>query len=645
LGFRGVSAADGKLPLLPVVGALGELSRLDGGVLLEAALGMAPPYVRAEIERLLPHLGSGGTDTGARGERWRRERLLSAVAELLGAVARQSGLGLVIEDVHWADTATLDCLTYLARAGSQGPLFVLATCRSDEAPLDRQVAAWLAHTRASRGGEEIRLGPLSRDEAAEQITGLVGGPVPPRFADDLYARAEGNPFFTEELVAAALAASAGGGLSVPPGLPGRLAELLMARAARCGGNGRAVLAALAVAGRPLTEAVLHRIAGLDIEAARGGLRELVAARLLAEGAPAAEIRLRHALLAEAVAAGLLPGERAVLHERTARALAAEGDETLAAEVAGHWAAAGRAAEELSARMAAAAAAERVFGYADAAVHWQRAIELRQAVPGAARTGSAELPRLYVRAIDALEISGDGERAGVLAEEAFRRFADYPDHATAAVIHERAAIFREIGAPAAGLPLINEALRLFEQAPPSADQAEAWLRYAAVFLFHAEGRQKASLTALNRALEIAERVGATALISRVLPWLAVDAFLRGQVEEGFAILRRGRALAGAAGDGEAILRLAVNESDALIRTGKFQSAAEVALRGLRSARHAGRETSFDGTILANNAAEAPRRSPAPTGSTGGPAPGSSPARAEPATSPSTSPPARTRSPGH
>ena len=107
----------GKLPLLPVTDALGELSRLDGGQLLEAALGMAPQYVRAEVGRLLPQLGAGELGLGSRGEGWQQERLFSAVAELLGAVARRSGLGVVIEDVHWADSATLDCLTYLARPG------------------------------------------------------------------------------------------------------------------------------------------------------------------------------------------------------------------------------------------------------------------------------------------------------------------------------------------------------------------------------------------------------------------------------------------------------------------------------------------------------------------------------------------------
>ena len=173
--------------------------------------------------------------------------------------------------------------------------------------------------------EEIRLGPLSRAEEAEQVAALAGGPVPPRVLDALYARAEGNPFFTEQLVAAALAGAAEGVLRVPAGLPARLAELLTARAGRCTGDARAVLAGLAVAGRPLTEDQIGAVAGLDVQALRRGLRELAEARLLADGTPGGGHRPRHALLAEAVAAGLLPGERAVLHERTARVLEAAGE--------------------------------------------------------------------------------------------------------------------------------------------------------------------------------------------------------------------------------------------------------------------------------------------------------------------------------
>jgi hypothetical protein len=192
---------------------------------------------------------------------------------------------------------------------------LVVTCRGDEVPVDAQLAGWLTHVR-SGGVEEIRLGPLSRGEAAQLIAALVGGEPPGRFADDLFARAEGNPFFTEQLVATAMAGPAGGVLRPPDLLPERLAELLTARASGCGPAGRAVLAGLAVAGRPLTEELLSEVAGLGSEAVREGLRELVA-RLLAASTSAGAYRPRHALLAEAVASGLLAGERLVLHERTA----------------------------------------------------------------------------------------------------------------------------------------------------------------------------------------------------------------------------------------------------------------------------------------------------------------------------------------
>ena len=595
----------GTLPLLPVAEALGELARLEGGGLLAAALDAAPGYVRGEIGRLLPGVGpdDGAAGDGRDGE-WSQERLFAAVAELLAAVAGRagSGVGLVVEDVHWADSATLDCLTFLARAGRRSGVRVVVTCRSDEAPLAARVAGWLTDVRGTAGVEEIRLGPLSPTEVAVQAAALSRGPVSPQVVEELYARAEGNPFFTEQLVAAALASGAGGELRVPSGLPARLAELLSARAGRCAGDAQAVLAGLAVAGRPLTEDLLGAITGLDTETVRQGLRELAASRLLAEDATDAGHRPRHALLGEAVAGRLLPGERAALHERTARALAAAGDEKLAAEVAGHWRAAGRPAEELPARVAAAWAAERVFGYAHAAAQWQRAIELWQAQPEVGSVAGLDQPRLYLRAIDAHLHSGDSERAGTLSEEAYRRFASHPDPATAAVIHHTAGYFRA-NDPAAAGRLMQEALRLFEQAPPSFDHADALLDYATIFLLYVERRPQASLAALHRALEIADAAGATAMIPRILSAIAFCTFVGGQVEEGFATLERGWALARAAHDGPALVWLAINESDALLKLARFQDAAEAASRGVDAARQAGLASWDMATILAANASEA------------------------------------------
>jgi DNA-binding CsgD family transcriptional regulator len=386
--------------------------------------------------------------------------------------------------------------------------------------------------------------------------------------------------------------------------------LLTARADRCTGDARAVLDALAVAGRSLGEDLLGAATGLEPEAVRGGLRELAAARLLTDDTTrGGGHRPRHALLAEAVTADLLPSERALLHERTARALQASGDSALAGEAAGHWQAAGRPAEELPARVTAAETAERVFGYTDAARHWQRAVELRQILPDATATAGIGVPQMYIRAIDALDLSGDGVGAGQVAEEAYRRFAGHPDPSTAAIIRHRAAVFRSASKPGAGRPLLEEALRLFAQAPPSTEHAAACFDYAGGFLQAAQGgtRVRPGSTSvpalLHRALEMAEAAGATPLTSRILATLAHEAFLRGQLEQGQAFLERGRTLAQTEQDGRAMLWAAVVDSDLHLKLAKFHDAAEVAIRGIAAGRQTGLEASILANLLAANAADA------------------------------------------
>src|SRR5262249_52510694 len=211
---------------------------------------------------------------------------------------QRCGLVLVIEDVHWADSATLDFLTFLARAGG-GPLTVVATCRGDEPRLDAQVAGWLAQVRGSWAVAEIRLRPLSREEVEDEVAALVGGPPPARLVDEVYRRGGGGPTFPTQPVGDARGKGARGG--------GGGARRLAARAGHCSGDARVVLHALAVAGRPMTEDLLAGITRSDVDTVRRALRELGSARLLADSTPEGAYRLRHALLAEAVAAGLLSG--------------------------------------------------------------------------------------------------------------------------------------------------------------------------------------------------------------------------------------------------------------------------------------------------------------------------------------------------
>ena len=181
-----------RLPLLPIAEALDALSRQEGGVPFERALARAPEYVRMEAGRLVPRLlPSNAAIAGPMGE-WERDRLFSGLVDLLVEVPGEVGLVLVVEDVHWANTATLDFLTFLTRAGRAAAVPVVATCRGDEVRVGPHVTRWLGHVRGGGQASEIRLGPLSRAEVAEQVAGLMGTPAA-GVADEMFSGVRATP--------------------------------------------------------------------------------------------------------------------------------------------------------------------------------------------------------------------------------------------------------------------------------------------------------------------------------------------------------------------------------------------------------------------------------------------------------------------
>ena len=152
----------------------------------------------------------------------------------------------------------------------------------------------------------------------------------------------------------------------------------------------------------------------------------------------------------------------------------------------------------------------------------------------------------------------------------------------------------------GLALIKQALRLFEQAPPSVDQAEAWYYYAMLF---GETQPDVFISAAERALDIAETVKATSLTSRTLSLLTLGSFNEGRIQDGFRLIHRARALATRSGDADAALSVAVFEGSALQSVGRFQDAAAAGMQALETAREAGLQAYYKTSLVTANAADA------------------------------------------
>jgi ATP/maltotriose-dependent transcriptional regulator MalT len=588
-----VPLGEGGMPFAPVTEALRGLARdLDPGE-LEAVAGPA----RTELGRLLPDLAWGGeAPAGAAGAgQGRLFELLLGVVERLAAAAP---LLWVMEDLHWADRSTRDLVAFLAAYLRSGRVLVVLTFRSDELHRLHPLRGLLAELARNRRVRRLELARFTRAELAEQLAGLLGADPPARLVQDIYARSEGNPFFAEELVLA-------GGGAGPAALPPSLQEVLLTRMLRLGHRTQQLLGVAAAAGPGVTQPLLAAVTGMAEADLLDGLREAVDQQVLLPEPGGEGYVFRHALVAEAVYGELLPGEHVRLHTALAHALeggreSAGPSATRAALLAHHWSAAGDQPRALSASIAAAAAAERVYAFAEAQLQLERALRLWDRVPDAEAVAGMDRVALLSRCAEAAYAAGDPARAAQLLREALPLVDEARQPQRAGMLHEQLArCLRWLGDPDA-LHEQQKAVRLVGP-EPSVERARvlgSLALYLAVVDRFAEAREVA-----EEAAAIAAQVGARAEEANARSALGNALIHLGDADAGLAEQAAAVRLAREAGEAVVMGRATVNHSDGLLATGCWEQAATVALDGIQEARRLGLTRSYGGLALACNATEA------------------------------------------
>jgi predicted ATPase len=149
-----------RLPLLPVIEVLRQQHLDDSGDSFRAALDHCPSYVRDDLARVMPELGSvaGPVIT----ENWQQQRLFAAVTRVWQEMAVRHPAVVVIEDLHWSDETTRDFLTYAIALGPSLPLVL--TTRTDEPARDGDLRPWLRQAARAPTLMRVVLGGLSRDD-------------------------------------------------------------------------------------------------------------------------------------------------------------------------------------------------------------------------------------------------------------------------------------------------------------------------------------------------------------------------------------------------------------------------------------------------------------------------------------------------
>ena len=566
--------SDGTLPYGPFVSAIRSgfhgLDREELGRVLQRS---AP-----DLAELFPELGkmeSAAAPTGVE-----RHRLSVAFQHLFRAFARESPVLVVLEDLHWADETSLELLEHLARELRDARVLLLATYRSDEMHRRHPFLRTLAGLQRERLVTEIQLKRLTPDETKELIRATMATRDPnvrvsDEFRDALYARSEGNPFFTEELLKA-LVDSGGvfmqdGGWARKPidelEIPGSIREAVRARVEELSEDARRTLSVASVIGLRFSFDTLRTASGVDEATLEGHLREFTEAQLVVEADDSdEEYSFRHALTREVVYDDLLVRERKRFHRAVADAIATlPGVEP--ALVAHHLLAAGDDARAVPKLLEAATRAVRASAPREAVAHYERAIDigvpegqlpetleqlaesyhlfdetlsLKAANEAAAsyrergdRRGVSRMLRLASRNH---WLKGEGDPAHQLAREAIDQVADDPSIELARALAHMAGVRMTAGTRDDALDYADRAIELAERFDDAFALSNALISKGSVV---ARDDPATSVELIDRGRQIAMKAGLAITATRgwnnMALWLR---FLGRSNEDRLAFVREG-----------------------------------------------------------------------------------------------------------
>ena len=499
------------LPYGPIVGLVADLIRA-----MPELLGSLSPEVQRGLWPLTGATDTAVTDANA-------TRLFAGFVELLATAGRQRPLLVIVEDLHWADPASIDLLSFAART-IRAPVGLLLTER--EATVEFTVAAeW---SRAP-GATLLRLGPL-RAQAIHQLLADMDEPPDADRSAQITAMAGGIPFLAVHL------ASQNGTFMTPSTLSDSLAASIDALPA----PERRLMVLLAVIGRQ-PEEILLKAADLPTEEFDALCRALRRRSLIVVDDDG--IRFRHALIGESVLRSILPGERRDAHAAAADALLAAGsgrNPAQAGSLSHHLHACGRHREALRYTVTAARKAHSVWAFSDARASYET---LRRWWPNVENPAAA---------------------SGLGWDEVLRESAD-------------AALWS--GDPQAALDLLAMATRLSELTPV----ASAAIRLATGRALAAAGETTEALAAYRAALDVLPAYCVDPLRVTALAALAQALMLSGHSQEAVTAAAGAVAAAASGGADRDRMHAAITAAAARAQLGDAEAAITILRKSLPEVR--------------------------------------------------------------
>jgi transcriptional regulator with AAA-type ATPase domain/tetratricopeptide (TPR) repeat protein len=239
-----------------------------------------------------------------------RARVFQTLRQLWVGRGRQLPLVIVVEDLQWIDTTSEELFASLAEVVAGSPILLVSTYRAGYRP------PWIDKSYAT----QVALLPLAPDESRSVLKSALGASqVPDALADLIVAKAEGNPFFVEEL---ARAVREQGEPAARLAVPDTIQEVLLGRIGRLAPEDKRLLEIAAVVGKDVPFSIVQAVAGVEEATLRATLSRLQGGEFLYETSAATdtEYAFKHALTHEVAYAGVPPDQRRILHARIMEAI-------------------------------------------------------------------------------------------------------------------------------------------------------------------------------------------------------------------------------------------------------------------------------------------------------------------------------------
>ncbi len=511
-----------------------------------------------------------------------RRLIFKAAATYLANVAGPRGSVLFLDDLQWAGQDALDLLASLVRSPPPAPLRIVGAYRDTEVTASSPLGLLMADLARDELAEQLELGPLPDDAAAQLIAGLLGE-APLR--EQVIRRAEGVPFV---LVSCALALHAGlhaGGpaFSAELDLPWSVAATIRQRVAILGEPTPDLLAAAAIVGRRIPRRTLIGLAdrlGWQQHALLAAVDAACRARLLVEENEDTYL-FAHDLIREVVAADLSAARRAALHLHVAEVLEGEPGEPPIEALAYHFTRADAAEKAVAYLERAGDRALGMHANAEAEAHYrdlvQRLDALHRPIEAArAREKLAHVLRVTGRYDHALELE-------LAALEVYRAAGDM--EGMAGVGADIGALHMLRGTVAEGLPIVTALLQDLTQRGLSAGGL-AKLHVGLGRLYFSADRYREMGEALRRAAELAQEAGDDRLRAVAQGLRAIALCELGQLDEGQRALEESCRLMEASGDEWSLCTALNNLACIYDDEGAFDRALDCVQRALARAERIG-----------------------------------------------------------